>query len=351
MDTPDTTREVVDIDPAALSKLNEDHLKLVAADAQKLLSTDAGTAVACLVMKTARQLFVLAAQSLERRLTELRANDPAVIKFLHDSMLFWAKREFTREEVAQAISKQVVPFMANELACEGQRQQDTVAETEKAADSERRQLIVPTGLRPELLTGLTRGTCNVVVGPAAVLSHVVSAVNAYNAPTGEFNPVVVTLSNRMQLVANVSAGKDKRRLAIPANRWIKQGRSVKTLTDCINPWLKQTHQNRVDLLVIEDMVALADGMEILGPVRLVSALTRQLCKWADAAGCAVLGMLPFELSDEIYETPDAEWTELLAHHEVWFLKTTEDRPCWSASARRMKDGSVHELLTDIVTPI
>lgn len=330
-------------DESAVKELTEEDVARIKATALKLIQNDVGVHNACVNLTFARRLYNVALQALNRRMDELE-KEQGVELFLIESMKHQSAQEFTREELLDQLSRSTLPWLTAEIAEEKARERALAAQDAAKEEIWRREQIVPIPFEPDKewntrsvhgLPGIGRKRTMTIAGhPGAVrcvLDLVMTFMLRLKEDTKFQRPSLVRLADEM-ISHNVLYEKGSQIFhKIGVNRWLHAGRTTRIMHETIRPWLKTLVRGRVDVCLVDDAAQLREPLGDMPPWYLAGNIQRNVHKWAEESGAALILGLPFETDRDVTQhwdgiTLDQYWTQLEVYTDLVQLVVTEDSP-------------------------
>ena len=330
-------------DESAAKDLTEEDVARIKATALKVLQSDIGVHNACVNLVFARRLYNVALQALNRRMDEL-SKEQAVELFLIESMKHSSSAEFTREELLDQFTRSTLPWLTSEIKEEKDRER--ALEVQDAAKEEiwRREQIVPIPFEPDKdwntrsvhgLPGIGRKRTMTIAGhPGAVrcvLDLVMTFMLRLKEDTRFQRPSLIRLTDEM-IAHNVLHEKGSQIFhKIGVNRWLHAGRTTGTMRETVKPWLNTLVRGRVDVCLVDDAAQLREPLGAMPPWYLAGNIQRNVHKWAEESGAALILGLPFEVERDITRHWDGvmldhQWTQLEIYTDLIQLVVIEDSP-------------------------
>lgn len=349
------------VDLKRLAEMTAEQRRATAEKANKIFEKDAQLQQAALVLREARRLYTLGRSALSRRMDELghsSAQDYEAV--IVEAMNKASMHEFTRDEVADAMQRVVLPFVAFELAAQRSREEAVAEQAAQAEEQKRRANRVPVGLSMAHAAPFgDRGSTVLFVGPRNAIKGLFDHVAQF-LPTIEAERRVACVRLLDTLKEHTVVSRfEKEVLDIGVNRWGGQAPNIKEFTRFMSGWMRQTYKSRVDLLIIDDLAELAKALIDGYPrERMAAAALKVVNRWAAENGAAVLAGLP--AVEDVPQTHDEAtamgWKELYEHSRVILLRRDEysfhGRP--PGTPERMlvfsSDPSIYQESTDDSVP-
>jgi hypothetical protein len=333
LSTADTAEYAPVLDPAWKDNFPAEEIEKIKERSQRLVKKHDHLVATCVVMGAARQLYNLALVALDRDLRALGCTmEDGTFACITDSMQAASMEGYRRDHVLQKLQKYCLPFMMSELQREEEEVRRADRKAEQLAAEARKGVGIPVGFKLEA-TGtstLGRDRTTLLVGPPRLVAHALSlATHAalLKPERSDYDPRVVVLRLAAEAFVNRDASKkattNLNHLRVGVQQWMHKAESVKGWTKFLQPWLRRTYRNRVDLLVVDDL-SMAQSPVLVGAPPHVTAAKSQhvLRRWADQHACAILAGLPLDIP--VAEMTDETWRKLEVHTDVRVVAT---RPC------------------------
>jgi len=318
------------LDSARFAQMDEKELRGIGKRAQKLVDKDRQLQQAAVILRDSRRLYILGRSAISRRLGELgHAPDDGVEFAIVHSMNEASMASFERQEVFDSLRRLMLPWVTFELAAEKEREKAAEKAEEGAREAERRQKAVPTGLPlwPDGAGDLPRGGEVVVLAGSRepVLRCLRAAADI--AARGQSKPRVAAVHFLEQVYQPATINRTEK-LVVPVgvNQWLHAATTPNGLDKFMQRWLKQTSNGRADLLLVDDLaLAFRPLVSDYPEPRAAGSAQRNLRKWAEDNGCAVLAGLPLrDLATQDPPVLDADWEQLRAYARLLFVRETTD---------------------------
>lgn len=292
--------------------------KHLAETCQKLASKDKPTSGTCMLLVIAQQLYHCGLGALRERLKELdydAEEGKAVETHLINSMSQAAMKPFHIEDMPGRVEKLVLPWLAARATSMNAELAREQRDHQEAANKTRAESELPFGYETGQGTMFNRFRPVVFAGRnklvEALLLRTRDAVHHHKTDGKPLNILHFTLSTRQVLRKKT----DKHLNLVEANMsvWARKGGSHKGLSEILMRHLRLFRDNRLDLMLIEDLSLLAkpivSGAE--GPRTAAEALTA-VRKCAKQFGCGVLAGMPLSPKDseEKADFQDVTWSRL-----------------------------------------
>lgn len=282
-----------------------------------------------------RHVYRIARFEINRMLEE-HVDDPEVRSYVEEILVqSWSEAADQQNITASlagtlitGLQGTVLPFVSNFQSIQRRIEQDNVKEVSEALEAERRETPVPLGFAFGATLGeyLPRDKTLCLVGRPVVLEWVnASAVEtALKEPHPKFKVVHLTHWARPNLIERPEDIQARGSVTVPPLRWKgaadsqgKWGKFISTYADKLG--------GAVDLLVIDDIGPLYTQGLLGGRITYkANHAHKNIRRWADKEGCAVIMGLPFT------EDPADEAGPDLTSPAFEQLRTfTTLRPVWT----------------------
>ena len=328
-------------EPAHVSSENysEEQLREIEKKAEKAIRDDLIRDASVILLK-ARQLYTVGLQALSRRCGELNVLSE-VESVLVQSMKHAGMQEFTREELMNAVKDQVLPWLVAEIHDQHNREKELVAAEEEAADKARREKWLPLDVTPTYdwkwhsSSGpeLPRTESLVFAGhPGAVKWMLDRACQKLLLQLDK--PTVLRMIAALKQHNVVRRRDDQNQLfELGSNKWAHEARSLKSLSEALQPFLGFLHNDSVDAVIVDRLDMLNDRfIKSVDRPSWVDAgnAHRHLRKWADEYGCGIIAGIPVGADARSPTTAwegielDDSWDQLKEHTHLVQLRVTDD---------------------------
>ena len=240
---------------------------------------------------------------------------PMIEDFLVQYAMYESSKAFSEHQFMNAMINIGLRWLTDVIDRHTQQEQQERKEAYERAEEQRRKRPVPIGFRhspQQEAPYLDKSRTLVLTGWSNALLWLVENVVCANvlgtvcgADEGGAFQIV-----RFMRTSPKSKDQDRQLIRLGANNWKGCGDSVKKLARTMGEFVADKLSSRPDLLIVDDL-AWAYTLGFVGrPEAAVAGdAQRQLRKWCDQAGCALLGLVPFPDS----ATPDVtapEWEQL-----------------------------------------
>lgn len=307
----------------------EEELKVdkdvLAARANEMITKDGPLNACCMMQIMSRQFYYCALTSMRERLLELGEKDiNNMEQVLIGAMSDRAMQGFDRKDVLQKVQSIGLPWLMATIAAEDQKEAQLAKEEFRDAAAVRREQPIPIFTNYCLSDGSQRNNIPdrsrpLIFAGQAQAVHIM--LTRARARAEHVTTIRLSLSSSPPQIRKPKKKQQNRDIVF--SQWAGKAESPKKFAKFMAPWFRDLKDGFLDLLIIDDLVQVSKPL-IAGthPLRVASQGLRNVRKWAEEVGCAVLAGIPG--SD--WELPDIlskEWEDLEIYSDLIKIKLVD----------------------------